>query len=82
MVKVLNKKLGEDVYKKKGFIEELHDKYTASLRMIETGEKFKIDQSHLETVIPAIGEEEGGTWAMWPTVSRCIIYNSIVSIYL
>ena len=59
-MKVLNKRLGDDVYKKKGLIEELHDQYTASIRMLDSKEKVKVDQSYLETVIPAIGEGERG----------------------
>lgn len=55
-MKVLNKKLDDSFYKKKGYIEELHDQYTASVRMIDSRDKIKIDQCHLETVIPAIGE--------------------------
>ncbi len=32
------------------------DKYGAVIKMIESGEKIKVDQVHLETVIPAIGQ--------------------------
>ena len=34
----------------------MEDKYTAVVSMLDTGAKLKIDQAHLETVIPAIGE--------------------------
>ena len=37
-------------------MEEVKDLYTATVRMIDPGDKLKIDQVHLETVIPAIGE--------------------------
>ena len=55
IVKILNKKLGDKIHKKKGVIEELHDQYTATVRMLDTREKLKLDQSDLESVIPAIG---------------------------
>ena len=57
-MKVIHKKLGEKFYKKKGVIAEVRDLFTAVVEMFETGNKIKIDQTHLETVIPAIGELE------------------------
>lgn len=56
VVKVVHKKLGERFYRRKGVVEEVKDLYTAMVRMIDSGDKLKIDQAHLETVIPAIGE--------------------------
>ena len=53
VVKVMHKKL---YYKQKGVIEEVQDQYTAVVRMLDSGDKVKFDQAHLETVIPAIGE--------------------------
>ena len=35
-------------------VESVKDKFTGMVKMIETGDKIKIDQAHLETVIPAI----------------------------
>ena len=55
-MKVVHKKLGERYYRRKGVVEEVKDLYTAMVRMIDSGDKLKIDQAHLETVIPAIGE--------------------------
>ena len=55
-MKVVHKKLGERYYRCKGVVEEVKDLYTATVRMIDSGDKLKIDQAHLETVIPAIGE--------------------------
>ena len=55
-MKVLHKKLGDRFYKKKGVVEAVRDTFTGVVKMIETGDKIKIDQAHLETVIPAIGE--------------------------
>ncbi|XP_028810907.1 DNA/RNA-binding protein KIN17 [Denticeps clupeoides] len=56
VVKVITKKLGEKYYKKKAVIKEVRDKYTAIVRLIDSGDKLKLDQSHLETVIPAPGK--------------------------
>lgn len=35
--------------------QEVRDKYTAVVKMIDSGDKLKLDQNHLETVIPAPG---------------------------
>ncbi|XP_048013163.1 DNA/RNA-binding protein KIN17 isoform X2 [Megalobrama amblycephala] len=56
VVKVITKRLGEKYYKKKAVIREVQNKYTAMVRMIDSGDKLKLDQSHLETVIPAPGK--------------------------
>uniref|UniRef100_A0A8C2BNX9 DNA/RNA-binding protein KIN17 n=1 Tax=Cyprinus carpio TaxID=7962 RepID=A0A8C2BNX9_CYPCA len=58
VVKVITKKLGEKYYKKKAVIRvtEVQGKYTAVVKMIDSGDKLKLDQSHLETVIPAPGK--------------------------
>ena len=54
-MKVMHKKLGDRFYKKKGVVVEVRDMFTGVVKIIETGDKIKIDQAHLETVIPAIG---------------------------
>lgn len=56
VIKVVTKRLGEKYHKKKGVIKEVQDKYTAVVKMIDSGDKLKLDQSHLETVIPAPGK--------------------------
>lgn len=56
VVKVIHKKLGEKYYKKKGEILELSDKYEAIVEMFDTGDRLKIDQEYLETVIPNVGK--------------------------
>uniref|UniRef100_A0A8C2V5C0 DNA/RNA-binding protein Kin17 WH-like domain-containing protein n=1 Tax=Chinchilla lanigera TaxID=34839 RepID=A0A8C2V5C0_CHILA len=43
-------------HKEKGVIKELTDKHTAIIKMTDSGDKLKFDQTHLETVIPAPGE--------------------------
>ena len=54
-VKVITKSLGDKYYKQKGYIKSLVDDYTAVVVITSSGSKVKLDQSHLETVIPAIG---------------------------
>uniref|UniRef100_A0A8C8RK46 Kin17 DNA and RNA binding protein n=1 Tax=Pelusios castaneus TaxID=367368 RepID=A0A8C8RK46_9SAUR len=53
VVKIVTKKLGEKYHKKKAIVKEVIDKYTAVVKMIDSGDKLKLDQTHLETVIPA-----------------------------
>uniref|UniRef100_A0A914YBV2 DNA/RNA-binding protein Kin17 WH-like domain-containing protein n=1 Tax=Panagrolaimus superbus TaxID=310955 RepID=A0A914YBV2_9BILA len=55
IVKVVTKKLGSEYYKAKGEIVELVDKYTAKVDV--DGDILKLDQGHLETVIPAVGKD-------------------------
>lgn len=56
VVKIVAKSLGDRYYKEKGVIKEVQNKYTAIVKMLESGHKLKLDQQHLETVIPAIGK--------------------------
>ncbi|KAI8781936.1 DNA/RNA-binding protein KIN17 [Biomphalaria glabrata] len=56
VVKVVHKKLGEKYYKKKAVVKEVRDLYTGIIKMLDSGDKLKVDQSHVETVIPAIGK--------------------------
>lgn len=55
VVKVMTKALGQDYYKAKGVIVEVKDRFTAIVKMLDNGKKIKVDQEHLETVLPAIG---------------------------
>ena len=36
-------------------LQEVIDLYGGIVKMLDTGDKVKVDQTHLETVIPAIG---------------------------
>lgn len=54
VVKFIDKSLGDKFYKQKALVREVIDKYQAKIKFLETGEKVKVDQSHLETVIPAL----------------------------
>ncbi|XP_029471299.1 DNA/RNA-binding protein KIN17 [Rhinatrema bivittatum] len=57
VVKIVTKKLGDRYYKKKAVVKEVVDKYTAVVKTIDYGDKLKLDQTHLETVIPAPGKK-------------------------
>nr|XP_039264410.1 DNA/RNA-binding protein KIN17-like [Styela clava] len=56
IVKVITKRLGEKYHKKKGVVLDVTEKYTAIIKMIDTGAKIKVDQMHVETVLPALGK--------------------------
>ncbi|XP_043964875.1 DNA/RNA-binding protein KIN17 isoform X2 [Gambusia affinis] len=56
VVKIVTKKLGEKYHKKKAVVMEVKEKYGAVVKMIDSGDKLKLDQNHLETVIPAPGK--------------------------
>ncbi|XP_056643604.1 DNA/RNA-binding protein KIN17 [Diorhabda sublineata] len=56
IVKVITRNLGEEYYKQKGIVKEVIDKYVAVVKLLDSGKKLKIDQEHLETVIPALGK--------------------------
>lgn len=55
VVKVVTDSLGVKYYKKKGVIVKVIDKFCAKIRMLDSDNKLKLDQAHLETVIPAVG---------------------------
>lgn len=57
IVKLVTKSLGDNYYKQKARVLEVIDKYRAKIKLIETGEKLKVDQAHLETVIPNLGKQ-------------------------
>ncbi|CAB4001875.1 DNA RNA-binding KIN17 [Paramuricea clavata] len=55
VVKVVHKRLGEKYHKKKAVVKEVKELFTGIVKMVNGGDVLKIDQTHLETVIPAIG---------------------------
>ncbi|CAB3408907.1 unnamed protein product [Caenorhabditis bovis] len=56
IVKIITKSLGSDFYKAKGVVKKLIDEYTAQVKL-DDGTLVKLDQAHLETVIPSIGRQ-------------------------
>ncbi|XP_055344713.1 DNA/RNA-binding protein KIN17-like [Paramacrobiotus metropolitanus] len=56
VVKITTPRLGEQFHKRKGVVKEMLDKYTAVLELLDSGVKVKVDQVHVETVLPALGK--------------------------
>jgi len=64
VVKIVTKSLGDKYYKKKGYIKEVIDDFAALVVMNDTGAKVKLDQDHLETVVPQEGREVVILWGV------------------
>lgn len=62
VVKVITKSLGDKYYKKKGHISKVIDDFAAVVVMNDSGGKVKLDQDHLETVVPQVGREVVVLW--------------------
>jgi len=56
VVKVVTPKLGEKYYRKKGVVMDIVDRYSGVIRMLDNGDRIRVDEAHLETVIPALGK--------------------------
>ena len=56
VVKVMAENLGGKYHKQKGHVRDMSNKFTAIVAMLDSGTKVKLDQTYLETVIPAIGK--------------------------
>ena len=41
---------------KNNIFQEVKDLYKGIIKLIDSGDKLKVDQSHLETVIPGLGK--------------------------
>jgi KN17 SH3-like C-terminal domain len=55
VVKILNKKVGNGkFYQRKAVVLEVIDKYVGELNVLECNTILRIDQEHLETVIPKV----------------------------
>lgn len=57
VVKIVTDTLGEKYFKKKGVVVKVIDKYCAKVKLLDCDSKLKLDQAHLETVIPAVGRK-------------------------
>jgi len=54
----MNKKVGDgSYYGKKGKVIDVIDLYVGIIQILDSNVKLKVDQAHLETVIPAIGSD-------------------------
>ena len=59
VVKILNKKVGNGkFYQRKAVVLEVIDKYVGELNVLECNTILRIDQEHLETVIPKVKKAE------------------------
>ncbi|XP_065829474.1 DNA/RNA-binding protein KIN17-like [Oscarella lobularis] len=56
VVKVVYKKLGDRYHKRKGIVRNVEDRFLGVVKMLDSGDVLKVDQAHLETVIPAVGK--------------------------
>eukprot|EP00903_Cladosiphon_okamuranus_P006907 g6722.t1 len=58
IVKVMNKKVGGGkYYKKKARLRKVVERYVGEVKMLDSGDRLRVDQDDLETVIPAVGGE-------------------------
>lgn len=57
VVKIITRKYGEEYFKKKAIVKKVEDHYTGFVKLIDTGEKIIINQTDVETVIPAVGRK-------------------------
>ncbi|KAJ2939878.1 hypothetical protein O0L34_g6578 [Tuta absoluta] len=55
IVKIVTKSLGAQFYKRKGVVEKVVDRYAAQVKLVDEKTRLKLDQNHLETVIPSVG---------------------------
>ncbi|KAK7083718.1 hypothetical protein SK128_020833 [Halocaridina rubra] len=53
VVKIISKDVGSRFYKLKGVVSDIQGQYVGILKLLECGTVMKLDQSKLETVIPA-----------------------------
>jgi len=56
VVKIVTKKLGDKYHKKKCSVTKVDNLFIAVCEVQGTGDTLKLDQSHLQTVLPAIGK--------------------------
>eukprot|EP00111_Clytia_hemisphaerica_P002839 TCONS_00008009-protein len=55
VVKIITKKLGDKYYKQKCVIKEVKNLFIAVVEVLNSGDVIKLDQMHLETVLPGPG---------------------------
>lgn len=57
VVKIVTKKYGEKYYKQKAVVKKVEKFYEGYVKILDTGEKIVVNQTDVETVIPAIGRK-------------------------
>ena len=40
------------------FLQDVPERFVAVIKLLDSGDKLKVDQDHLETVIPALGSSK------------------------
>lgn len=61
VVKVMNKKVGGGkYYKKKARLRKVVERYTGEVKMLDSGDRLRVDQEDLETVRAGFEEHAGG----------------------
>ncbi|OQV25477.1 DNA/RNA-binding protein KIN17 [Hypsibius exemplaris] len=55
IVKVITDRLGPDFHKRKGVVKDVLDRHTALVQILDSDRVVKLDDVHVQTVLPAIG---------------------------
>ena len=50
-------------------LQDVQNRYVGVIKMLDSGDVLKVDQAHLETVIPAVGE--------WTCVCLCVSVDCV-----
>lgn len=56
VVKLINRKLPQELLYRRAVVLDMEDNYTAVVRVVNGTTKLKVDQAHVQTVIPPLGE--------------------------
>lgn len=74
VVKILNKKVGNGkFYQRKAVVLEVIDKYVGELNVLECNTILRIDQEHLETVIPKVND---AIFSCYLILTSCLSFPS------
>jgi len=72
VVKITTKSLGDKYYRKKGHVVDVIEDFAAVVSLNDGGGKVKLDQEHLETVIPQVGREVAILWGKFEGCSATL----------
>ncbi|KAL7062707.1 hypothetical protein AAHC03_0331 [Spirometra sp. Aus1] len=56
VVKLINRKLPQELLYRRAVVLDMEDNYTAVVRVVNGTTKLKVDQEHVQTVIPPLGD--------------------------
>lgn len=57
VVRVTTKDLGPTYHNKKAVVEKIPEEFIGLVKMIDTGDLVKLDEAHLQTIVPRIGSQ-------------------------